>query len=372
MRGVDSDPARAAPRPSLSGRLIVDPSLHVGEDRIYHPLTDRTLTVEQSEFSLLRELMAGIRDLASLPDSAVRNLREGGWLVDRGSDLWRRFRLKYASLETHTSCNQACFFCPVSIAPRAAHAMPSQLFTRIVSELAAYRETLEGVFLMSYNEPTLDKRFVEQCRALMEAGLPAAVNSNGSGLTPARVDALLEHGSLRFLSINLSTLDRQKYRRDRGADQLDQVLRNLDYAQRQPVAEEMVIVVLGDGDEDHCQEVEAIQRRFAGGRFEVQAHRLMDRAGYLDVGIKPSSRDRPLRGCENLGSRPLQHLHITPQGRCVLCCEDYGEQNVVGDLNTSTIHEVLTGPTLARMRRWAYGQEEAPSDFICRDCVFAL
>jgi len=86
---------------------------------------------------------------------------------------------------------------------------------------------------------------------------------------------------------------------------------------------------------------------------------------------KASERMRPLAGCDNLGSRPLQHLHITPHGKCLLCCEDYDEQHVVGDLNTSTVAEVLAGPEIARLRRWVYGLEEAPADFMCRKCIFA-
>ena len=31
----------------------------------------------------------------------------------------------------------------------------------------------------------------------------------------------------------------------------------------------------------------------------------------------------------------------------------------------------IAGDELAKMRRWIYGIEEAPADFMCRDCVFA-
>ena len=65
------------------------------------------------------------------------------------------------------------------------------------------------------------------------------------------------------------------------------------------------------------------------------------------------------------------NIHITPRGQCVLCCEDYDEKYVVGDLNESTIAEVLEGDEIAKLRRWVYGIEEAPEDFMCRDCVFA-
>ncbi|HEV7519322.1 MAG TPA: SPASM domain-containing protein, partial [Thermoanaerobaculia bacterium] len=92
----------------------------------------------------------------------------------------------------------------------------------------------------------------------------------------------------------------------------------------------------------------------------------------LQIGLKPAVPNQKLCGCDNVGSRPLQHLHITPRGLCVLCCEDYDEKYVVGDLAQQSVDEVLRGPELARMRRWVYGLEEAPRDFICRGCTFAL
>ena len=147
---------------------------------------------------------------------------------------------------------------------------------------------------------------------------------------------------------------------------------NVDYANRHRVADEMVILVLGEDDEVHERNFQAISERFAGGTFDVRRFDLMDRAGRIAVGKRPPEPHRRLAGCDNLGSRPLQHLHITPQGRCVLCCEDYDENYVVGNLNEQSVEEVLTGDALARLRRWIYGQEEAPDDFMCRNCIYAL
>ena len=347
--------------PAIVTDLRVNPFLHIDAERIYNPLTDRAVVAGDSEFAALQRMIDG-----GAPDES---LEPGGWLV-RG-DVSRSYRLKIVSLETMTACNQKCYFCPVSIAPREDYDMPHQLFERIVGELTAYRDTLESVFLQSYNEPTLDRRFLEFCRTLFAAKLPVAVLSNGTGLTPAKVDALIESGPLRYICINLSTLDRERYARDRGEDHLGVVLRNLDYAMSRPLADEMKIVVLGTGDERHDRDFDAIRQRFAGSRFSVERHIVMDRAGWLDIGIRPDAPKKQLAGCDNLGSRPLQHLHITPRGQCVLCCEDYDERYIVGDLTRNTIAEVLEGPELAAMRKWVYGIEEAPDDFMCRDCVFA-
>ncbi len=343
--------------------LRPSPFLHIDADRVYDPLSDRALIPGDGAYERFRRFQA--------TGETDAELRQGGWIVNGDADLSRRYHLKIVSLETMTTCNQRCYFCPVSIAPREDMAMPDALFERIVEELTDFRPTLEAVFLQSYNEPTIDKRFVDQCRTLFAADLPVAVLSNGSGFTPAKTDALIEMGGLRYLCINLSTLDRERYKETRGEDHLPVVMRHLEYMQDRPVADQMKIVVLGPGDDQHVRECEAIRQRFAGTRFVVEPHVVMDRAGWLDIGMKAQDRMRPLAGCDNVGSRPLQHLHITPKGTCVLCCEDYDEKYVVGDLTKSSVTEVLAGDELAKLRRWIYGLEAAPDDFMCRDCVFA-
>ncbi len=365
-------PILAEPAAHPAPALQVNPFLHVGDDRIYNPLTDRTLLRGEPGYEPLRGLLSGALALDRLTADDRARLATEGLLMPGDVEPGRAFRLKYVSLEAHTVCNQSCYFCPVSIAPREDYFMPTELYERIVGELATYRDTIEAVFMINYNEPTADKRFVDQVRAIKAAGLPPAVLTNGSGLTPDRVDALVEMGGLRFLSINLSTLDRERYRRDRGGDHLALVLRNLEHARDKPLAETMDMAVLGTGDADHKRDFEEISRLFAGSRFDVKYYEVMDRAGYLQIGHRPASRERRLCGCENVGSRPLQHLHITPQGKCVLCCEDYDGKYVVGDLTRESVDEVLAGPAMALMRRWAYGLEKAPGDFLCYGCTFAL
>jgi len=98
----------------------------------------------------------------------------------------------------------------------------------------------------------------------------------------------------------------------------------------------------------------------------------MDRAGLMQIGARPPRPHARLCGCENVGSRPLQHLHINPRGQCILCCQDYNETVVVGDLTRQSVLEVLTGPEMQRARRDVYGITEASASFICRNCKFAL
>jgi MoaA/NifB/PqqE/SkfB family radical SAM enzyme len=348
----------------------LNPFLEWDPKRILNPQTNVSVLEGQPEWEALQALRSGAGS-TPLEGALLQSLASGGWLVGANEDLSSKYLLRFVSLETATKCNQKCYFCPVSVDPREDEEMSEAMFDSILGQLAAHRSTIEGVFLQSYNEPTVERRFVQHCHKLMDAKFPVAVLTNASGLSPKRVDEILTKGPLRYLGVNISTLDRQRYLADRGADHLDVVLKNLDYIASRPLAEEMVLVVLGKDDATHDFDHASILERFAGTPFKIQRFSVMDRAGYLDLGLSTDLRTRRLAGCDNMGSRPIQHLHITPSGNCVLCCQDYDEAYVVGNLHRESIHEVLSGPEMSKFRRMAYGIEKAPDNFICNNCIFA-
>ena len=349
----------------------ISPYLHIELDRVYDPLTDRSLVPGQVGFAELQELYQNTPSIDVRSRSMEEYLSREGWLVDNSAEGSRRFFLKYVSLEANTTCNQSCFFCPVSINPREPHFMSMGFYEEIVKQLSAYRETIEGVSMIHYNEATIDKRFLDQIRLLRSYGLSPAVATNGTGMTPKRVDAIMKQGGLGYLCINLSTLDRQRYRKERGRNHLHLVLRNLAYMKDLEIAPQMEIAVLGSGDRNHQRDFNEISTRFADSRFHVKYYEYMDRAGNMPIGMKSDRSCKRLCGCNQTGSRPLQWVHITPHGKCVLCAQDYYERYVVGDLTIETLDEVLSGERMALLRRWAYGVEEAPDDFICRYCIYA-
>lgn len=350
---------------------IVEPYLHVEESLIYNPLTDKTLESSSPMYLQLRRLTSGEGQLPKLPADVFNRFVVDGWIVAEREDLDRRFYLKFAAIEGTSGCNQSCYFCPVAFERREEKSMPLELYDSIAEQLSHYKQILEGVFMLNYNEPTADPLFIDRVKILLKHGLKPAVNSNGTGLTVKRVDELMLLGGLRYLSVNLSTINREKYMRDRGVDHLDIVLKNLDYAKNMPLAKQMNVAVIGEGDDAHKADFEAISKLFEGSNFEVLYFESMDRAGFLSTGQKPKTKHGKLRGCLDVGSRPIQFVHIDYRGICILCCQDYRAKYELGDLTKQSLLDVLVSDAFAQARRWVYGREEAPSDFICRGCVFA-
>lgn len=358
-------------KPHSAGSFRASPYLHLTGEGLYNPHTGRGIPAEDPVFQGLRQfLLSG--ELVGHLDPTQRRLAEEGWLIPADMDLSHRYRIRWVSLEAHSICNQRCFFCPVSIAPREPYFMPTELYERIITEIADLDEPIEAVAMIQYNEPTVDRRFVDQVRAIKDAGLPPAVLSNGSNLTPDTVDALVEMGGMSYFSVNLSTLDPERYTKERGRNHLERVLANLDYAKDRKIAEEMVIVVLGTEEEQHAREIEAITKRFAGSYFKVQDFEANDRAGYLEVGLRAEGRNLQVRGCDYMGSRPIEHIHITAAANIVLCCQDYDEKWILGNLDNESLREILDGEAYASARRQVYGIEAPPENFICDNCRYAL
>jgi molybdenum cofactor biosynthesis enzyme MoaA len=64
---------------------------------------------------------------------------------------------------------------------------------------------------------------------------------------------------------------------------------------------------------------------------------------------------------------PWRGLHINPQGSVKTCCA--GDPNMLGNLNSQTIEEILHGPALQEVRQTL--REGRPHDRYCHNCVQA-
>jgi len=345
------------------------PYVHDRGTELYSPLSGATLPKGGEAHLALTRIAAG-----EDPDAhaaVLEHLRAARFLIEDVESETRRSRLLYVSLETCTSCNHRCPFCPVSVAPREMEVMSQELFASIVEQVAAMGEEGVVVFLSNYNEPTVDPLFEERCRLLFEKGLPVTILTNASHFTPDRAERLEALGRFRYIGVNLPTLDPERYFQLHGTKDLARVLANVDAMHARSLADETAIVVLGDEDDAHRRDVEEITARFGPKGWTVKPFKIRSRPSSGTYVPQPPPKKK-LRGCELMGSRPFEHLHVTATAKAVLCCQDYYEHLTVGDLKTQTVAQLLGGDTMARLRKWTYGVEEAPADFLCRSCEFAL
>ena len=347
----------------------MSPFLHDRGTELYNPSTGASLSKDSPEYGALARLSAGQPAEASLP--MLEHLRAARFLIEDVDRESRRSHLLFLSLETCTSCNHRCPFCPVSVDPREREVMSQELFESIVDQCVAAAGPGFVVFLSNYNEPTVDPLFEVRCRALFARGLPVSILTNASHFTPDRAQRLERAGKFRYIGINLPTLDPERYLKLHGTRDLERVLDNIDAMRAKKLADETAIVVLGDEDEAHRKDTDAIRARFEPRGWDVRPFKIRSRPASGTFVPEPPAK-KTLRGCELMGSRPFEHLHVTATAKAVLCCQDYYERLTVGDLKTQSVADLLGGDAMARLRRWTYGVDDAPEDFLCRRCEFAI
>jgi Radical SAM superfamily/Iron-sulfur cluster-binding domain len=347
----------------------VSPYLHDRGPSLYNPLTGAEIAKSGDEYRALSRIGQGLEP--EVDPGVLSHLRTARFLIEDAVKESRRTHLLYLSLETCTVCNHRCPFCPVSIEPRDREVMSQELFERVVDEAVEAGGEGVVVFLNNYNEPSFDPFFEDRVRYLFGRKLAVSLLTNASGFTPERCALFESLGRFRYVGVNLPTLRPERYEKLHGTRDLARVVANMDAMDAHGIAEETAIVALGDEDEEHRRDVEDLRARYEPKGWVVKPFKIRSRPDSGTYVVEPPPIPK-LRGCELMGSRPFEHLHVNATGTAVLCCQDYYEKLTVGNVKTQSVAEILGGETMARLRRWTYGVEEAPEDFLCRRCEFAI
>ncbi len=291
----------------------------------------------------------------------VTDLVHREWL-QHPDDLCRGYVLRTGQIETTAHCNWGCEFCPVSVEPKPHATMPMDLFTEIIQKLQPHREVRYVTFHF-FNEPTLDRHFAKRIEVLRQFGTKLSLATNASALTEDKVRLLASSGIMHRLVVNIPTDDEDDFGRMTGSRTYVQSLRNLEYA---IAAEGFPITLSVNGvGEMAARNVDRLRRRYESRGVEVAPTQTCDRAGELkndyaqEVWI-----DGPLRGC----SWPLNHAYFSVTGKMFICCNDYHQREVFGDIRDGTLHEVMGSPAAVALRRRVFGVDRAPEDYLCRTC----
>jgi len=366
---MSESPRNTTSTVALEALGTVSPFLHDRGESVYNPLSGVEIAKSDPRFQALTRVEGGRAD--AVDPAVLAHLRAERFLIDDIEKESRRTHLLYLSLETCTVCNHRCPFCPVSIEPRDREVMSQELFERVVDQAVEAGGERIVVFLNNYNEPTFDPLFEDRVRYLFARKLAVSILTNASGFTPERCALFESLGRFRYIGVNLPTLRADRYEKLHGTRDLARVVANMDAMHAREISEETAIVALGDEGEEHQRDVEELRAHFEPKGWIVKPFKIRSRPDSGTYVVEPPPI-RKLRGCELIGSRPFEHLHVTATGTAVLCCQDYYEKLSVGNVKTQTVAEILGGETMARLRRWTYGVEEAPDDFLCRRCEFAI
>ncbi|WP_071000351.1 radical SAM protein [Methylobacterium sp. C1] len=311
-------------------------------------------------------------------------------------------------LEVTNRCNLLCETCPRTFETLEPPAdMSWDLFTRIVDQVPnVARVVLHGV-----GEPMLVEDLPRMVRYLKDRGTYVLFNTNGTLMQPKRFRELIDTG-LDELRVSLDAADRASYRRVRGKDFFDRIVRDVGRFvafQKAAGATTPRVSLWLTGLKETVDQLPAFVRLAAEmGVTEVHLQRLVfDEAGYgmarADLSLFESTQAEEtaaIEAAQTLGRelgvtldasgatepgislkrqedrawatcrRPWSLMYFTAHGRALPCCiapfSVRGYSNyTLGDATQATLREIWNGPAY-RDFRTSLLSDAPPAP--CRNC----
>lgn len=281
--------------------------------------------------------------------------------VQPPDELCRDYRLVSGEIEVTAHCNWGCRSCPVAVDPKPRQTMPMEVFTEIIDKLVEHG-SIDYVTFQFFNEPTLDRHFAERIEVLARCGMPLALYTNASALTPDKIDTLRRSGVARKLVVNLPSDDPGEFADLTGSSSYAHSTRNVESALAAGLPVQIGVNGIG---ERLARNLEGVTRRYLPLGAEVTANLMCDRAGDVGGEFAQNLRiDGTLTGC----GYPVHHASFSVGGDLFLCCNDYYQRERFANIRDGSIHDLMTSDAAVTARRKVFGVAVAEPDFVCRRC----
>lgn len=300
------------------------------------------------------------------------NLVEGGpRLAPKALSVAEQIR--FVQIETGTACNYGCLYCPVAYFPRRKQFLELATIAKIIDQLSLF-PNLQTIYLNGYDEPTLNVNLVRIIRLVARLGIHIVLFTNATGLTPRVADAIAESRASIEFDIHLSTSNRRDFEKIHQSRLFERVMVNIRHLRNFHKLYGIKVCISAQAPENPegdrlCRELEAT---FAGSGLPTFRWIPNDRAGLLaHTEYNLQIYKKNLRGC-SLQNRTSEWIHINATGNVILCCQDYFETHVLGNVEEMSLVDILSSEWRGRLHDWTIGVACAPDDYMCRRCKFAI
>lgn len=257
------------------------------------------------------------------------------------------------SLETLALCNAACTFCPYPTLERKGTKMPDELIDRLVGEMATWRVPFTFA-PFKVNEPFLDSRTIPLLERVNRE-VPRAhlrIFTNGSPLTPDKIEAVAKLKNVRHLWISLNETDPEKYEALMGL-KFERTAKRLDYLHGLDFPHPVMLSTVGYPNEDF--------RRYCFDRWPKFESMAIHRTSWLGY-VTPQDRPIPDRACAR-----WFELSIMADGRVSLCCMDGQGEYPIGNVHEHSMLEIYNAPRQKAMRQMLWSRKAAG---VCATCNY--
>lgn len=267
------------------------------------------------------------------------------------------------TIETLTSCNASCSFCPYPKLDRLGTRMSDELIDKIIGDLEAIPQNLPfGISPFKVNDPLLDKRIFDICDRINRR-LPNAqprLFTNASPMTDAIIERIAGIEHLQHLWISLNEFEAETYQKVMGLP-LDRTLQRMDHLHAAVEAgrfpHPVIVSRVRNCSADDDAFIAFVQQRFP--RFAISVMPYASWAGQIE---SPDPMTPPPVGCGR-----WFELSIMSTGKVALCCMDGEGKHVIGDVATENALAIYNSDSYRKFRQTTPTRLSA--GFPCASCL---
>lgn len=249
--------------------------------------------------------------------------------------------------ETHAMCNANCNFCCHSMMKRKKGRMPDKL----IKKLLAQADGIDTLIPFLMGEPFLDNRIIKvlhMCRAI-QPQCSIVLHSNMSLCHKQYATEIIEKNLVDEIHTSFYGISPHQYKKLQGLDYF-QVVRNILYLiqEREKRGRKNPVVIC-----DYILMDELLPYYNAFKEYWQPIVDAVRTVCYDDWhGDQPDrgSRFHPVRLTRTPCFRLWHDMNVHWDGNVVLCCIDYEQEVVLGNVNKQSLAEIWQGERMKEIR----------------------
>jgi radical SAM protein with 4Fe4S-binding SPASM domain len=258
-------------------------------------------------------------------------------------------------IENTNACNAGCVFCPHKSMKRSVGTMGLPLTKEIVDDCV--RSSISYLTVYGFGEPLLDKQFFERIRYAKSKGIPrVTTNTNAAFLNEKKARQLLESG-IDEIYISFDAATPETYRKIRPNLDFETVENNI------LRLIEMKKDLYGGFTEEKIKKPEIILSFVKNNQNQHEVQEYIDKwKGKVDhtsistihnwTGSVASQQEKMCHLRRDPCRLLWTDMVISWNGDVPLCCNDFENTIILGNIKDQSIGEIWGGEKLQRIREY--------------------
>ena len=267
-------------------------------------------------------------------------------------------------IENTNACNAHCIFCVRDEMNRNVGFMDFSLYKKIVDDCAALK--VKEVAIYRLGEPLLDPDFSEKVAYAKKAGIEiVSTNTNASLLDEETATKILNSG-LDVIYISLDATSKEVYEKIRKGLDFDIVKKNIQRfieLKNSRKKKKPAIILNFCYIADNKDQVKGFIREWKK-HGQIWISNTHDWSGKAKIQVEDSSFIKRVEPCRLLWTEMV----VSWNGQVPLCCIDYDDKIILGDLKNESIGDVWRGEKLEKYRK-LHMTDDFDKIPICRSCT---